>query len=141
MKSKLRLPSPATVIATIALFVALSGTAVAAGIVPKARYALNAGKLQGQTAAQVAAIPSPASSAASLVSTKTTSFSINAQDATVVTVTCDSGQKAISGGYTTSQAVLQGSTAPSGDGSSWQSVLINIGNTTASGTAYAVCLK
>jgi hypothetical protein len=138
---KIRLPSPATVLATIALFVALSGTAVAAGIVAKAKFALNAGKLQGQTAAQVAAIPGPASSAASLVATKTASFSLNAQDAHVVTVACDSGQKAISGGYTSSQAVLEGPTAPSGDGSSWQLLLVNIDNTTASGTAYAVCLK
>jgi hypothetical protein len=141
MNGKVRLPSPALVIATIALFVALSGTAVAAGIVAKAKFALNAGKLQGQTAAQVGAIPSPASTAASLVTTKTASFSINASDGRLVTVACDGGQKAISGGYTSSQAVLQGPTSPSSDGSSWQSVLINIGDTTASGTAYAVCLK
>ena len=43
-----RLPSPALVIAVLALFVALSGTAVAAGIVPLAKRALvadNAKKL------------------------------------------------------------------------------------------------
>jgi hypothetical protein len=141
MTGKFRLPKPATVIASIALFVALSGTAVAAGIVPRAKYALNAGKLQGQTAAQVAAIPSPASTAASLVSTANTSFSINSNDGKLVTVACPSGQKAMSGGYSTSQAVLQGPSAPSSDGSSWQSVLINIDSSTASGTAYAVCLK
>jgi hypothetical protein len=141
MKGRFRLPSPATAIATIALFVALSGTAVAAGIVPKAKFALNAGKLQGQTAAQVAAVPSPASSAASLVTTKTSSFSITSQNGSVVTVACDSGQKAIGGGYTSSQAVLQGDHSPSSDGGSWQSLLINVDNTTASGTAYAVCLK
>ena len=61
-------------------------------------------------------------------------------DGRLVTVTCDGGQKAISGGYTSSQAVLQGPTSPS-NGSSWQSLLVNIDNTTASGTAYAVCLK
>jgi hypothetical protein len=141
MRSKFRLPKPATVIALIALFVALSGTAVAAGIVPRAKYALNAGKLQGQTAAQVAAIPSPASTAASLVSTANGSFSINSNDVKLVTTACPTGQKAIGGGYTSSQAVLQGPTSPSTDGSSWQSVLINIDSSTASGTSYAVCLK
>jgi hypothetical protein len=57
-----RLPSPAMVVAMLALLVALSGTAVAAGIVPKAKVALNALKLQGKTAAQVAALaPAPTS--------------------------------------------------------------------------------
>jgi hypothetical protein len=141
MKWKFRLPSPATVIAMVALFVALSGTALAAGVVAKAKFALNAGKLQGHTAAQVGAIPSPATTAASLVTTKTASFTINASDGRLVTVACDTGQKAISGGYTSSQAVLQGPTSPGSDGSSWQSLLVNIDDTTASGTAYAVCLK
>ena len=49
----IRLPNPAMVVAMLALLVALSGTAVAAGIVPKAKVALNALKLQGKTAAQV----------------------------------------------------------------------------------------
>jgi len=58
-------PSPATVLASIALLVSLSGTAIAAGAVPlakKALFAKNAGKLQGKTARQVAAIPGPATS-------------------------------------------------------------------------------
>jgi hypothetical protein len=141
MKKHFRLPSPATAIAAFALFVALSGTAVAAGIVAKAKFALNAGKLQGQTAAQVAGLPSPASSAASLVTAKTASFSINGQAAKTVAVACDSGQKAISGGFSSPQLVLLSDTAPSGDGSSWQVFLVNLDSSTASGTAYALCLK
>lgn len=141
MKKRLRCPSPATGIAMLALFVALGGTAVAAGVVPKAKFALNAGKLQGQTAAQVAALPGPASSAASLVTVKTASFSINAQDGKNVAVACDSGQKALSGGFTSQQAVLLAETAPAGDGNSWQLLLINIDSSNASGTAYALCLK
>jgi hypothetical protein len=141
MKGRLRLPSPAMTIALIALFVALSGTAVAAGIVAKAKFALNSGKLQGQTAAQVAGLPSPASSAASLLTTKTGSFSIDVNNGRNVTVTCDSGQKAISGGFTSQQLVLQGDSAPSSDGASWQLFLANFDNAAASGTAYAVCLK
>lgn len=58
---KPRLPGPAFVLATIALFVALSGGAVAAGIVPLAKHAYsadtatNARKLDGKTATQLAA--------------------------------------------------------------------------------------
>jgi Collagen triple helix repeat (20 copies) len=59
-----KIPSPALVIAVLALFVALSGTAVAAGIVPLAKRALtadkakvadNARRLGGKTPAQFAA--------------------------------------------------------------------------------------
>ena len=57
---RFRYPSPALVVAVLALFVSLSGTAVAAGVVPMAKKALfanNAGKLQGKTLQQVAALP------------------------------------------------------------------------------------
>jgi hypothetical protein len=60
---RIKLPNPAIVLASIALLVSLSGTAIAAGAVPlakKALFANNAGKLQGKTAAQVAAIEGPA---------------------------------------------------------------------------------
>jgi hypothetical protein len=139
--SKSRLPSPAIVLAAIALFVALSGTAVAAGIVAKAKFAINAGKLQGNTAAQVAALPGPASSAAGLVSTRTASFSVGANSARNVPVSCQSGEKAVGGGYTTDGALLSGPTSPTGDGASWQVLVVNIGDSAASGTAYAVCVK
>ena len=138
---KIRFPSPAMVIAIVALFVALGGTAVAAGIVPKAKVALNALKLQGKTAAQVAAQPGPASSAAGLVATRTVSFSIAVNGVQQVTPACQSGEKAISGGYTSAGAVLEFQTAPSTDGASWQMGLVNIGDSSASGTGYAVCVK
>jgi hypothetical protein len=73
-------PSPALVVAAVALFVALSGTAVAAGVVPLAKRALvadNASKLEGKTAAQVAALvevpppPPPLNSIAAFTSLKT----------------------------------------------------------------------
>jgi hypothetical protein len=63
MFSRLRRPSPALVVALLALFVSLAGTAVAAGVVPLAKRALvadNAKKLGGKTRAQVAATPGPA---------------------------------------------------------------------------------
>src|SRR5881628_392743 len=98
-----RLPSPSVVISLIALFVALGGTAVAAGVVPLAKRSLvadNAKKLGGKTAAQVAALrPAPAvTSVAGLTSVKTVPWSLNAQQANDLTVTCDAGQKAIAGG-------------------------------------------
>ena len=58
---KLKLGGPAFLLAMIALFVALSGVAVAAGIVPLARHAITAGtatnalKLGGKTPAQIKA--------------------------------------------------------------------------------------
>jgi hypothetical protein len=63
MLRKLRRPSPALVVASLALFVSLTGTAVSAGIVPlakRARVADNAKKLGGKTRAQVVATPGPA---------------------------------------------------------------------------------
>jgi hypothetical protein len=139
--SRFRLPSPAMVVAAIALFVALSGTAVAAGIVAKAKFALNAGKVQGNTAAQVAALPGPASTAASLVTTRTTSFSVGAGNARSFTASCQSGEKAVGGGYTTDGALVSGPSAPTADGASWQVLVLNLGDSGASGTAYAVCIK
>ena len=58
MHKAVRRVSPAMVVALLALFVALSGTAVAAGVVPLAKRSLsadNAKKLQGDTKAQIAA--------------------------------------------------------------------------------------
>jgi len=63
MSRNLRRPSPALVVAVLALLVSLSGTAFAAGVVPLAKRALvadNAKKLGGKTRAQVAATPGPA---------------------------------------------------------------------------------
>jgi len=63
MLRKLRRPSPALVVAVLALFVSLTGTAVSAGIVPlakRARVADNAKKLGGKTRAQIVATPGPA---------------------------------------------------------------------------------
>jgi hypothetical protein len=142
--SKIRLPSPALVIAVIALFVALGGTAFATvnAIVPKAKLSLNSLKLQGKTAAQVAAIPGPATSAAGLVAVRTVSFSLGAGGVQQVSAACQSGEKAVGGGYSTSGAVLSATSAPSSDGSSWQMVLVNFDSSAGtSGTGYAVCLK
>jgi len=141
---KLRLPSPAMVVALVALFVALGGTALATSdaIVAKAKLSLNSLKLQGKSAAQVAAIPGPASSAAGLVAVRTVSFSIGAGGVQQVSAACQSGEKVVGGGYTSGDVVLSASSAPSADGSSWQMILVNIDTSAgASGTGYATCIK
>ena len=92
---KPRLPSPAIVIACVALLVSTSGTAIAASpIVKRALFANNAGKLQGKTAAEVAALPGPASTAAGVVSTKTLADTVGAGAARELTIACDAGKKA-----------------------------------------------
>ena len=72
-------PSPATVLASIALLVSLSGTAIAAvPVAKKALFAKNAGKLQGKTARQVAAIPGPATTLNGLTAQSILSVAANA---------------------------------------------------------------
>jgi hypothetical protein len=169
MLTKMR-PSPALIVALIALFVALTGSAIAAGIVPharladKAKTANNALKLQGKTAAQVAAkaprgpdgAVGPAgpagatgptgpalASAAALVVYKTAPWSLAANGEADFTVTCDAGQKAISGGFDNPVGVaFPFDTRPTTDGASWKLYLGNLSTTApASGTLYAICLK
>ena len=110
------MPSPALVISCVALVVALSGTAVAAGIVANARHAnkadlaaraLNSDKLQGRTAVQIAVagaqagaqLPGPASSVDDLVTVKSATWSFAPGAEGDVAVSCDPGQKAVSGGW------------------------------------------
>jgi hypothetical protein len=136
-------PSPALVVSLIALFISLTGTAFAAGIVPKAKLALNSLKLQGKTAAQVAALAPAAPAPSTAITVKSGPWSLPANGATDVTTACDTGQKAIAGGYqNTSGTGLAVDTRPSTDGGSWKIVLLNLSSTAAaSGTVYAVCLK
>jgi hypothetical protein len=146
---RLRLPSPALAIAVAALFIALSGTAVAAGIVPLAKRALsadNAKKLGGQTAAQIssaaAARPGPASSIAGLATVRTAPVSVAAESMAPATVSCAAGEKASGGGFSMgSGAPLLVSSAPTADGSGWSVLVFNILDSAGGGTAYAVCVK
>jgi hypothetical protein len=159
---KLRSPSPALVVALVALFVSLSGTAVAAGVVPMAKRALfanNAGKLRGKTPRQIAAIPGPAttlggsslsdvaampgpaSTANALVSIATGPFSLAPGEERDFSTQCSSGAKAISGGYTSPNAVLGADTRPTPAGFGWSVLLVNLsGSASSAGTVYAVCL-
>lgn len=156
----MRIPSPAMVVALVALFVALSGTAVAAGVVPLAKRALSAdkakvatladnakklgGKTPAQLAAQAAALPGPASSAAGLVTMRTAPFTVNAADGQAFTAPCAAGEKAISGGYTYDAAALVMSldSVPTANLAGWQVYLFNFSEDSAvSGTVHAVCIK
>ena len=103
-------PSPALVVALLALFVSLSGTAVAAAVVPLAKRALNADKakvaenarkLEGQAAAallqKASQMPGPASSAAGLVTIKQSSESLGGKSGREYVIACDGGKKVVSG--------------------------------------------
>jgi hypothetical protein len=136
-------PSPALVVALVALFVALSGTAVAATIVAHAKLADNATKLQGKTAAQVAQLAPAPASLAGYLTMKTASWSLTGGQESDFAATCDSGQKAIGGGFDNPQGTaLSADTRPTPDGTGWRVYLFNISDTAvASGSIYAVCLR
>jgi xanthosine utilization system XapX-like protein len=149
---KVRKPSPALVVALVALFVSLSGTAVAAGVVPLAKRALtadkakvadNAKKLEGQAAAKLlqraAQMPGPASSVAGLLSTKQASDSVAPDSGREIVIACDSGKKVVSGGYATAGNVLGFDSRPISD-TAWSLYLLNLGDAAAAVTLYAVCI-
>ena len=145
-------PSPALVIAVLALFVSLSGTAVAAGVVPLAKRALsadkakvadNAKKLGGDTPAaliqKAAQTPGPASTAAGIVTTKQATDSLNPASGREFVISCDGGRKVISGGYSTNGEVISWDSRPVSD-VAWSLYLGNLGDGAAAVTLYAVCI-
>lgn len=165
MQGKLhKRPSPALVVAMVALFVALGGTAsaVVTAAVPLAKRALvadNAKKLGGQTSAQIAAAGAkagaaqalsqspagarPSSTAASLVSVKAAPFALSANGQGAFTATCDAGQKAIGGGYANPVGTaVSVDTGPTSDGSGWSIYLLEAtGSGSAVGVIQAICLR
>ena len=155
---RLRAPGPALVVALLALFVALSGTAVAAGVVvPLAQRALAADKAKvadmakklgpassAALVAQAGKTPGPASSAAGLVTIKTATWSLGPSGQNDFAATCDAGQKAIAGGFEDPGGWAHSwDSRPSGDGSSWRTFVTVGQNAPAaqSGTVYAICLR
>lgn len=161
MSRRPKMPSPALVISCAALVVALSGTAVAAGIVANARHAnkadlaaraLNSDKLQGRTAVQIAVagaqagaqLPGPASSVDDLVAVKSATWSFAPGTEGDVAVACDPGQKAVSGGWDDPGG--RGAitvTRPTPDDAGWRiHVAVRVDAVgPQSGTAYAICLR
>ena len=149
-----RRPSAAFVVAMIALFVALGGTAgaVVSGAVPLAKRALvadNAKKLGGESAAQIASqasqAPGPASSIAGIVSVKTQNVGQVPDDNFMHTfrIACDSDQKVISAGVSSpNNVILAGDSYPV-DASTWQMSIAHNGAdpAPASVNLYALCVK
>src|SRR5437016_2779250 len=123
-------PSPAMIVAVLALMVALTGSAVAAGVVPLARRALvadNAKKLGGQTprkvlirAVEVALLVGPLS-IKHLVVVRSAAWSVPAGGQADFVAACDAGQKVVSGGFDAAagQATAVAS-RPGTDGASWK---------------------
>jgi hypothetical protein len=162
MMSKLHRPSPALVVALLALFISLSGTAVAAGVpmAKRALFANNAGKLQGRTARQVAAIPGPATSlngmraediaeepgpastASSLLASASAPFALAPGEEKDFSAECPSNSRAVSGGFTTANTVLAADTRPTNSGTGWTLYLMNLfGSASATGRVHVVCLS
>jgi hypothetical protein len=176
MGRRLRLPSPAMAVALLALFFALTATAIAADVVPlakraltadKAKVATNARKLNGKTAAQVAATPGPATDAATLngqtaaqiastpgpagsiaagaITYRSQSWSVsNEKGLARDTALCQAGEKVIGGGWDQANGVvLTVRDQPLPDGSGWRvHMFAESGNDLpASGTMWAVCLR
>lgn len=146
-------PSAALVVAMIALFTALGGTAgaVMTQAVPLAKRALSAdnakklgGKSPNQIVAQAARLPGPASSAAALVSVKTGRWSLGPDGEDDFTVACNAPQRAIGGGWDDPVGWAHSwDDRPSADGSSWR-IYLSVDSDAPgpqTGGLYAVCLR
>lgn len=143
------------IVACVALTLALGGTAVAASpIVKRALYADNAGKIGGKSATalvqqavtqavpQAAQQPGPASTAAGLVVVKSQPLgSMPPNTYRPVSISCDSGSKIMSAGFSSDGPVYNFDSYPSSD-TTWTLGLDNPDDTMAHNvTLYATCLK
>jgi hypothetical protein len=142
----MRKPTPEFVIAVLALFVALAGTAnaVVDAAVPLARRALvaeNAKKLNGQTARQVANILGPASTAVGVVSTRTKAILIAPGPGNTFTIDCNPNEKVIGGGYASNAAVLNLVLSHPVSERSWLMGFVNVDDKIATTTLYAICIR
>lgn len=157
-----RRPSPALVVAMVALFVGLGGTAgaVATQAVPLAKRALqadNAKKLGGQTSAQLVTqasaravaqasqAPGPASTAAGIVSIKSQAVGQVPDDNTVhvFRVSCDSGQKVLGGGVYSPNNVVVATDSYPADPATWEAAIVHMGSNPAPADVnlYAICIR
>ena len=155
---KTKRPSPAFVVAMVALFVALGGTAgaVVNAAVPLAKRALvadNAKKLGGQTSAQIAAQgakaalalspagPRPASTTAGLVVSKSQAGgSVPSGAIRTAQIACDAGQTAVGGGMSSDGAVATFDSYPV-NATTWEIGFGNLGDGAANATLYVICMR
>jgi hypothetical protein len=121
-----------------------------AGSTKRALIADNAKKLGGQTPAAIVTrasqVPGLASTAAALVTTKSATFALPAGTDTTygvvqASVACDTGQKALSGGYSSPGAVFSADSAITSDGGTWTVLLLNDDTAPTIAAVYVVCLK
>lgn len=192
-----RRPSPTLVVAMLALFVALCGSAgaVVTAAVPLAKRALVADKakfattaktanvaklankaktattattattannalaLNGQSSteliasataagAQAALVLTPAgarpsTTAAALVSVKQIQVPLLGDEDKGFTVTCDAGQRALGGGFSSNDSLVGIASFPENDGTgrSWHVRILNLDGTPATADVYATCLS
>ena len=156
MRKRFHRPGPALVVAMLALFVALSGIAAAAAVVPLAKRALvadNAKKLGGRTLPQLTAataqaigaaaqLPGPASTAAGLVVVKSQSGGqiASGEFRELGTMSCDAGQKIMGGGLSSDGFVATFDSYPAND-TTWAFSGANLGSATANISLWISCLK
>ena len=162
MNARLKRPTPAFVVALVALFFALGGTAgaIATQAVPLAKRALvadNAKKVSGQTAAQItskaaaagtqaalAQSPAgarPASTATGLVVTKSQSVGVAVPGGIrTAQIACDAGQTAVAGGMSSDGAVATFDSYPV-NSTTWEVGFASLSSSPANASIYIVCLK
>ncbi len=166
MTHRFRLPSPAMVVAIVALFIALSGSAVAGVLITSADIkdgtilgrdiankaitstklaqgkgsGLNADKVDNLSSEQMVAMPGPASTAVGLLTTRTTNNTIAPGAAGDYTAACAPGEKATGGGSSSFGAVLTLDSRPNTE-SSWSTFVANVGDQPVALTVWVVCLR
>jgi hypothetical protein len=140
------------IVAVLALMVALTGSAMAAGAVPLARRALtadNAKKLGGLTprkvleqAVGISLLIGPLS-IKHLVVVKSAPWSLPPSGQGDFSAPCPTGQSAVSGGFDdATNTAIPAATRPGADAASWRVFIVNTSTTAAaSGSVYAVCAK
>jgi hypothetical protein len=135
---RIRRPSPALVISLLALFVALGGTAVAAAIVPRARVADNALKLQGRTLRQVTAAAAAGANAPLTASVRSLKLDMSGEQTKDITLGCGAGEVAVGVGY--DSPITLASSQPAAP-SSWRILAFNTSKSGATASVYVVCVK
>jgi hypothetical protein len=165
--SRLARPTPAFVIALVALFVSLAGSAAATGVlvsskeirdgsirgvdlanrtVPASKLlqgkgsGVDADKVDGLSSEQVAALPGPASSVAGLLTTRTANYSLGAGDAGDFTVQCAQGEKVTGGGSSSFGSLFLLDSRPNTE-TSWAVYVANMGEQSAAFTVWAICAR
>lgn len=132
MRLRMRAPSPAMAVALVALLAALGGTAVAAGVVPRARLADNALRLQGKTLKQVTAL-----AGATTVTAKTEKLDLSAKQSKSLTLQCDPGTSAVGVGH---DGALVFTTSRPVSASAWEVTVTNALSTGQTAALYVVCV-